>query len=72
ASVSCASRRQEWRGAPVIKDGKQDGIGLLRVARIHVARRTPSCVHHARCAGKVARRAAAKSIYRNAIFRSKG
>ncbi|MCI89399.1 hypothetical protein A2U01_0110687, partial [Trifolium medium] len=40
--VSCASRRQEWCGAPVIKDGAQDCLGLLRVAQIHVAHRACS------------------------------
>ncbi|MCI37059.1 hypothetical protein A2U01_0058283, partial [Trifolium medium] len=53
---------KEWRGAPVIKDGAQDCLGLLHVAQIHVARRAPSCVHHTRCTGKVARRASAKVI----------
>ncbi|MCI76422.1 hypothetical protein A2U01_0097692, partial [Trifolium medium] len=46
-------------------------FGLLRVAQIHVARRTSSSVHHARCTGSLARRANAKSIYENVIFRSR-
>ncbi|MCI25256.1 hypothetical protein A2U01_0046446 [Trifolium medium] len=37
-------------------------FGLLRVAQIHVARRASSSVHHARCAGSLARCANAKSI----------
>ncbi|MCI94057.1 hypothetical protein A2U01_0115355, partial [Trifolium medium] len=35
---------------------------------IHMARRAPSSVLHARCAGRLAWRAAAKSLYRKVIF----
>ncbi|MCI80905.1 hypothetical protein A2U01_0102177, partial [Trifolium medium] len=48
ASGSCAPRRQEWRGAPVIMDWTQELFGLLRVAQMHVARHAPSCVLRAR------------------------
>ncbi|MCI86012.1 hypothetical protein A2U01_0107291, partial [Trifolium medium] len=43
----------------------------LRVAQIHMERRAPSSVLHARCAGRLALRAAAKSIHRKVIFRSR-
>ncbi|MCI64434.1 hypothetical protein A2U01_0085692, partial [Trifolium medium] len=49
ASVSCASRRQELRGAPVSKDRAPGILCHLRVAQIHMARRASSAVLHARC-----------------------
>ncbi|MCI32368.1 hypothetical protein A2U01_0053581, partial [Trifolium medium] len=47
------------------------GLGWLRVAHIHVAHCASSSVHPARCSGRLARGANTKSIYRNAIFRSR-
>ncbi|MCI62273.1 hypothetical protein A2U01_0083530, partial [Trifolium medium] len=49
ASVSCASCRKEWRGAPVSKDRAPGILCHLRVAQIHMARRASSVVLHARC-----------------------
>ncbi|MCI71166.1 hypothetical protein A2U01_0092429, partial [Trifolium medium] len=60
--VSCALRRKAWRGAPVGETSVGMGLGWTRVAQIHVARRAPSCVLHARCAGCWARGASTKSI----------
>ncbi|MCI54312.1 hypothetical protein A2U01_0075561, partial [Trifolium medium] len=50
-SVTCALRRQAWRGAPVCGTSVGIGLGWTRVAQIHAARCAPSCDLHARCAG---------------------
>ncbi|MCI58041.1 hypothetical protein A2U01_0079294 [Trifolium medium] len=47
------------------------GLGWLRVAQIQVAHCASSSVHPARYTGRLAHGASTKSIYRNAIFRSR-